>query len=391
VENRWIGENVFSNGVEHETRFAYDGNQIVLEFDKVISSPLPSGEGQGEGTGTVPLGVKDLTHRYLWQPNAVDQLMADEQVHFDSQQGLVTDRLVLALTDNLGTVRDLAFYDAQTQTTTVVNHRVYDSCGVLVSQTDSTIVCLIGFTGRPSDPATDLQNNLHRWYDPVIAGWFSVDPKGFDGGQTNLYVYCGNSPTNAVDPTGLAWWNLWLADLGYELGDRIGAGYAALVGNGFELDMKLAAFQQQQLILGIASPNSQMTSAQIASEELAILKNALGKALDTAFKVADGAVAAGELTACVVSVVVDGVAAISVSDSVVTSLGNEIKQFLGDGSRMIVNDAGDRIFVSKDGLRRVQFHFNNTSPHASPHIHIDVNNGNNWVKKRYYPKDVPPH
>ncbi len=33
VENRWIGENIF-NGTEHEIRFAYDGNEIVLQFDK---------------------------------------------------------------------------------------------------------------------------------------------------------------------------------------------------------------------------------------------------------------------------------------------------------------------------------------------------------------------
>ena len=29
------------------------------------------------------------------------------------------------------------------------------------------------------------------------------DPVGFNGGQTNLYVYCGNSPVNESDPSGL--------------------------------------------------------------------------------------------------------------------------------------------------------------------------------------------
>ena len=50
VENRWIGEKVESNGngtVDHQTRFAYDGNQIVLQFDKAGAGsgqrrPLPS-------------------------------------------------------------------------------------------------------------------------------------------------------------------------------------------------------------------------------------------------------------------------------------------------------------------------------------------------------------
>ncbi len=63
--------------------------------------------------------------------------------------------------------------------------------------------CLFGFTGRPFDPAIGLQNNLNRWYDPATGNWLSQDPTGFTAGDTNLYRYCGNSPTNAVDPSGL--------------------------------------------------------------------------------------------------------------------------------------------------------------------------------------------
>src|SRR3974390_2208428 len=55
----WIGENI-ENGsgvITHETRFVYDGNQIVLQFDT-------NGSGQ--------MSNADLTHRHLWGP-AVDQ------------------------------------------------------------------------------------------------------------------------------------------------------------------------------------------------------------------------------------------------------------------------------------------------------------------------------
>jgi hypothetical protein len=48
--------------------------------------------------------------------------MADEQ----------TDKVVWTLGDNQGTVRDLAVMDSGV--TSVVNHRVYDSFGNLVSQ-----------------------------------------------------------------------------------------------------------------------------------------------------------------------------------------------------------------------------------------------------------------
>ena len=189
AENRWVGEAIDSNGdgvVDHQLRFAYDGNQIVLEFEK-------------DGAGAV--SVADLSHRYLWQPNAVDQLMADERTHLDAGN-IVTDELLWALTDHLGTVRDLARSDGTT--TSVVNHIVYESFGTIVSQSDSTQGTLFGFTGRPLDTATGLQNNWHRVYDSITGGWLSTDPLSFTAGDANTVCYVGNSPTNATDPTGLA-------------------------------------------------------------------------------------------------------------------------------------------------------------------------------------------
>ena len=41
VENRWIGRDVDSDGdgqIDTCTRFAYDGNQIVMEFDRALAS-----------------------------------------------------------------------------------------------------------------------------------------------------------------------------------------------------------------------------------------------------------------------------------------------------------------------------------------------------------------
>ena len=179
VENRWIGENIDSNGdaqIDHEIRFAYDGNQIVLQFDK-------------DGAGT--LDSSNLSRRYTWLPNAVDQLMSDEQ----------TDKVVWTLGDNQGTIKDLAVMDSGV--TSVVNHRTFDSFGNLKTQSNSAVDSLFGFTGRAKDSATGLQNNLNRWYDSSVGQFISQDPTGFLAGQTNLYVYCGNSPTNASDPSGL--------------------------------------------------------------------------------------------------------------------------------------------------------------------------------------------
>jgi hypothetical protein len=41
-------------------------------------------------------------------------------------------------------------------------------------------------------------------YDPSTGRWGQFDPIAFDAGQSNLYQYAGNDPTNAIDSTGMA-------------------------------------------------------------------------------------------------------------------------------------------------------------------------------------------
>jgi RHS repeat-associated protein len=158
------------------THFIYDDNQIVLELSgSVASTP---------------------EHRYLWGA-AVDQILADETV----DDGGAED-VLWPLTDHLGTVRDLAAYDGQA--TSVANHRVYDAFGNLTSETAPAVDHLFGFTGRPFDEDTGLQNNLNRWYDPSVGRWLSEDPIGFVAEDANLARYVGNWATALSDPLGLA-------------------------------------------------------------------------------------------------------------------------------------------------------------------------------------------
>ena len=163
-----------------------------LQFDRVKVAPTADPAD--------PLTFEEnLSHRYLWNPAAVDQLMADEQVTDPDVAG----DIVWPLGDHQGTIRDLAVYDAASDTTTVVNHRTFDAYGNLQSQTNPTVDCLFAYTGRPLDQATGLQNNLHRWYDPTVGRWMSEDPIGFEGKDGNPYAYVGNGPVNAADPSGL--------------------------------------------------------------------------------------------------------------------------------------------------------------------------------------------
>ncbi|MDX6500664.1 MAG: hypothetical protein QOG23_3924 [Blastocatellia bacterium] len=64
--------------------------------------------------------------------------------------------------------------------------------------------------------------------------------------------------------------------------------------------------------------------------------------------------------------------------------------FLGPGSRTITNKAGDKIFLSKDGLRRIRADFIRPSPHANPHLHVEEFVNGAWRGERIWPKDVVP-
>ena len=98
VENRWIGETVTTyatpggaSTLASQQQFVYDGNR-----DRAVVRG---------STGS------SLTNRYLWGP-AVDQLLARNPCGSGAgRRSLQAGAVDWALTDNLGTVRDMAVYD----------------------------------------------------------------------------------------------------------------------------------------------------------------------------------------------------------------------------------------------------------------------------------------
>jgi RHS repeat-associated protein len=97
-----------------------------------------------------------------------------------------------ALTDMVGTVRDLAAGDG-----TVLDHRTYDSFGRLLSRTDPNVPNALGFTAREFDPDTGLGYFRARWYDPSLGRFIRPDPRAPFG-----YEYAGNNPILLSDPGG---------------------------------------------------------------------------------------------------------------------------------------------------------------------------------------------
>jgi RHS repeat-associated protein len=161
VNDRRIGKTI--DGVVAE-RYVYDGTNIALVFD---------------GTG-------NQTHRYLYGTE-VDQILADA----------TPTQVLWALTDRLDSVRDLV-----DQNGVVLDRINYDSFGRVVSQTNANVEFRYGYTGREQDTETGLDYYRARYYDPTAGAFISEDPIGFAAGDTNIYRYVGNSPTNFTDPSG---------------------------------------------------------------------------------------------------------------------------------------------------------------------------------------------
>ncbi|WP_153559381.1 RHS repeat-associated core domain-containing protein [Roseimaritima sediminicola] len=198
--------------VTHQVDYTYDifNRRIVKTIDA---------DGAGSGTATKEIYIHEglreerdgagdqillafdesggLTERYLHGP-AVDQVLASEDVTSPATAGDV----LWALSDNLGSVRDIAEYDAGTDTTTVVNHLTYDAFGNITAETDASVDFLFAYTGRERDAEGDLQYNRARYYDAAIGRWISQDPIGFEAGDANLYRYVGNGTATATDSSG---------------------------------------------------------------------------------------------------------------------------------------------------------------------------------------------
>jgi RHS repeat-associated protein len=159
AQDRRVGKKV--NGVTQE-RYVYDGDDIALVVD---------------ASGTI-------LERYLYgdgTDNVLSHVSAGDTVwSLGDRQGSVVD-----LVDEGGNV---------------LNHFVYDSFG---NRTATTGVDFrFGYTGRELDSETGLYYYRARYYDSQLGRFISEDPIGFNAGDTNLYRYVKNSPTNWTDPTG---------------------------------------------------------------------------------------------------------------------------------------------------------------------------------------------
>ncbi len=101
------------------------------------------------------------------------------------------------LQDRLGSTR----FVADNNGTSVDATYTYDAYGNLTTTAPTAPTYL--WTGQLYDPATALYYERARFYDPETGRWTTQDPLGLAAGDSDLYRYVNNAPTNHTDPTGL--------------------------------------------------------------------------------------------------------------------------------------------------------------------------------------------
>jgi RHS repeat-associated protein len=88
----------------------------------------------------------------------------------------------------------------------VLDALTYDSYGNILDETNPENGDRFKYTGREYDAVLGMYYYRARYYAPGVGCFVSEDPLGFAGGDTNLYRYVHNRPTNATDPTGMVDW-----------------------------------------------------------------------------------------------------------------------------------------------------------------------------------------
>ncbi len=177
----------------HEESYRYDalGRRIHVASDGEETISVYEGLGFVDNEWARYGATGDLVQRFLFT-DKVDRLIAE----WTKGQALTW-----ALTDHLGTIRDIITQEG------IIQHIRYSGYGTPMFSPATGNTHPFAFTARVWDNIPGLSFHRSRIYDPRIGRFFSFDPLKFESGESNLYRYVWNHPVLGSDPTGaLALW-----------------------------------------------------------------------------------------------------------------------------------------------------------------------------------------
>lgn len=289
------------------------------------------------------------------------------------------------------------------------------------------------YSSKRVDPETGFIYFGRRYYMPLVGRWLTPDPLGFADGP-NLYAYVHNRPMICVDPDGQYAILISLAisfaiDLcmptviaglsEYAAGGAIAAslvsglatGYTDPICSAFDSstysmgDADLASFvcNRAGMMLGAAiacrrpanlgnkgiQTITNVAGREIAGTVISKAETALAKSVATSLQKSVKTTAQKTAVAAEHYIFRDAAKLGKQSSNPIIQIENKISEWLGSGSKLIKNKAGDTILLSNDMQRRVRFDFLRPSPHNNPHMHVEEIIKGEWIGPRIYPTNVP--
>jgi RHS repeat-associated protein len=173
------------NALDQRIEIQESGGRTWSVYNGTGADALPYADFNGSGGG--------LLTRYVSGPGMINGAVVDELLARTSSGGTTA----WYLTDKLDSVRDIV-----SSSGSELDHIVYDSFGNIVTETNAGNGDRFKFAGMEYDSTNGQYYDRARFYDSVTGKFFTTDPLGFRGMDTNLYGYTSDDPTDEIDSSG---------------------------------------------------------------------------------------------------------------------------------------------------------------------------------------------